>query len=109
MGFVKRWRRSGYIGSSWSVTGILLTVWMILLVSGSTAYAESEKPDEKVIDPAEYLFLLDTIDELTVDLAECEKRVELYKETPAECGDGVPWVAIAVSFAAGWVVSDLVD
>ena len=97
------------VSGGWKQSVKWLCVIGLMILLPSVGSASSEKPQsEKQLDPLSELFYLDTIDALTVDLAECKEALELT-ENPPECDDGFPWLVVIVSLAAGYVVKDLVE
>lgn len=96
------------VGLRRSVTLISLIVLLTLSTSALSASIEKLPQEKNDANPIDLLFYLDTIDELTVDLAMCEEALEL-KEKPPECDGKFPWLWVVGSLFAGYVINDVVN
>ena len=114
------WRRRGSAGWRPSASWGWLILVAALSLTASTALCQepsSERPldapalaDSTVtLTRADLLILLDDIAYLEADLSECRTRLEWAQETPPECADGVPWLLVIASAAAGGLAIAVLD
>ena len=89
----------------------LLCVSALLAATPSVSQDLEQKPKSELIVEilelrADRTFLLDTADELTVELAACNELLEIQESPP--CDDGFPWTVAGISLLVGAVAYSLV-